>query len=188
MKKWIAIIGSPRSGQNTDTLVDYVIKGLNQHDIAVKKIYLKSRNLNLCNACEYCILTGVCNINDEISLILEDMQNADGIILASPSYNYNVTSQMKVLLDRTFALNDYTNGNWSSRLIKGKKGIIIGTCKGKTKMSMGYTIEAMEKSIDELGVEIIDIIEYYNTKFIPVCNNKTIKEELIERVSEYKNF
>lgn len=37
----------------------------------------------------------------------------------------------------------------------------------------------MRKSIDELGVKIIDMISYYNTKYIPVEDNSEIREEMI---------
>jgi len=180
--KWLAIIGSPREGKNTDLLTDYVIEALNSKNIDVKKYYLDSKNISVCTACEYCIKTGICNIEDNITEIIDEMKSADGYILAAPSYNYNVTAQMKVLLDRMFCLNDYTGGVWKSRLSPNKKGIIIGVCKGKSKEAMGYTMEAMRKPIDELGVKIIDMIEYYNTKHKPVRDNNEIREQLICRV------
>lgn len=181
-KKWIAIIGSPRKGENTERLTDYVIEGLNNKNIAVKKYYLNSKNISMCTACEHCIETGVCNIEDSLTEIINEMKSADGYILASPSYNYNVTAQMKVLLDRMFCLNDYTDGIWKSRLSPNKKTIIIGVCKGRSKESMGYTIEGMRKSIDELGVKVIDIIEYFNTKYKPVKDDNKIRKKLILRV------
>jgi len=73
-----------------------------------------------------------------------------------------MTAQMKALLDRTFCLNDYSNG-WKIRLSPDKKAIIVGVCAG-----MGYTVEGISKPLSELGVKIIEVIEYYNTKHIPV--------------------
>lgn len=181
-KKWIAIIGSPRKGKNSDILTDYVIEALNDKDITVKKYYLDSKNISACTACEHCIKTGVCNIEDSLTKIINEMKSATGYILAAPSYNYNVTAQMKVLLDRIFCLNDYTDGIWKSRLSPNKKAIIIGVCKGKSKEFMGYTMEAMRKPIDELGVKVIDMIEYFDTKHKPVKGNSKIREKLISRV------
>lgn len=172
-EKWIAIVGSPRKGKNTDLLVDYIIKKLNEKDISVDKFILDSSNISTCSGCDYCIKTGKCIIQDDITKIIDNMKVADGYIFASPSYNYNVTAQMKALLDRTFCLNDYSNG-WKSRLSPNKKAIVVGVCKGKTKESMGYTVECMSKSLSELGVKIIDTIEYYDTKNLPVANNDKI--------------
>ncbi|NFO14933.1 flavodoxin family protein [Clostridium botulinum] len=186
-EKWIAIVGSPRKGKNTDLMVDYVIEGLNEKNIVVDKFFLSSSNISTCTGCESCIKTGVCIIKDDVSKIIDDMKNADGYIFASPSYNYNMTAQMKAFLDRTFCLNDYNDG-WKSRLSPNKKAIIIGVCAGKTKESMGYTVEGMSKLISELDIKIIDEIEYYNTKHIPVANNDKIREKVIEIVRNYRNF
>lgn len=181
-EKWIAIVGSPRRGKNTDRLTDFVIEALNNRDIRVKKYYLDRDNILACNACEYCIKEGVCNVKDGLTEILDEMKSADGYILAAPSYNYNVSAQMKILMDRTFCLNDYSHKGWRSRLEHGKKAVIIGICKGKGRDAMGYTIEAMRKPIDELDVKVVEIIEYFNTKYEPVINNKEIKEEVINRI------
>lgn len=186
-EKWIAVVGSSRKGKNTDLMVDYVIEGLNQKKISVDKFFLNSNNISTCLGCEYCIKVGNCIIQDDITEIIDNMKNADGYIFASPSYNYNMTAQMKSLLDRTFCLNDYNDG-WKSRLPPGKKAIIVGVCAGKTKESMGYTVEGISKPLSELGIKIIDVIEYSNTKCIPVANNDNIREKTIERVRSHRDL
>lgn len=186
-KKWIAVIGSARRGKNTELLVDYIINELKGRNIAVEKYILDSKNISTCNGCEYCIKTGPCIIQDDITKIIDKMKEVDGYIFASPSYNYNMTAQMKALLDRTFCLNDFCNG-WKSRLSPNKKAIIVGVCKGKTKECMGYTVKGMSKSLSELGVKIIDEIQYYDTKRKPVENNDDIKEDIIKRIRNYEKF
>lgn len=181
-KEWIAVIGSPRRGENTEKLIDVIISALENKRINVRKFYLDRKQMSPCTNCEYCITRGKCYIDDEISEIICEMKMADGIILATPSYNYNVNSQMKVLLDRMFSLNDFTGPEWKSRLIPGKKAIVAGVCKGSTKESMGYTTEAMRKAIDELGIEVIDVIEYYDTKNNPVGSNIDKIEQVKERI------
>ena len=155
-KKWIAVVGSPQKGRNTELMVDYVIEGLKEKDIRVEKFILNSSNILTCTGCEYCIKTRTCSIQDDVTEIIDAMKKADGYIFASPSYNYNMTAQMKSLLDRTFCLNDYSNG-WESSLSPEKKAII-------------------------------DVIEYYNTKHIPVANNDNIRENTIERIRNYRDF
>lgn len=186
-QKWIAVIGSARKGKNTELLIDYVISGLNEKNIDIEKYILDSENIATCNGCEYCIKTGTCRIYDDITGIINKMKEVDGYIFASPAYNYNMTAQMKALLDRTFCLNDYSDG-WKSRLSPDKKAIIVGVCKGKTKEFMGYTVTGMSKSLSELGIEIVDIIEYYNTKNMPVENNDTIRESIFKRIRNYQDL
>jgi len=186
-EKWIAVVGSPRKGKNTDLMVDYAIEGLNKKNIEVNKYYLGSSNISTCTGCEYCIKAGNCSIKDDVTEIIDNMKKADGYIFASPSFNYNMTAQMKALLDRTFCLNDYSNG-WKSRLSPDKKAIIVGVCAGDTKESMGYTVEGISKPLSELGVKIIEVIEYYNTKHIPIANNDHIRKEVIERIRNHREF
>lgn len=181
-KRWIAIVGSPRRGKNTDLLVDYIIEGLQTKSIDVDKFYLDSNNLSTCKGCEACIETGSCIIQDNITLIINNMKIADGYIFASPSYNYNMTAQMKALIDRTFCLNDYHNG-WKSRLSPNKKAIIAATCAGSTKESMGFTVHSMRKAISDLDIKIVDEIEYYNTKLTPVSNNENIRKIILSRIT-----
>lgn len=185
-KKWIAVVGSSRKGENTDLIVNYIIEALSQNNITADKFYLDSTNISTCKACRYCTKTGTCIIKDDITEIINSMKEADGYIFASPSYNYNMTAQMKSLLDRTFCLNDYSDG-WESRLKPDKKAVIVGVCAGKTKESMGYTTEGMVKPLSELGVKIADVIEYYNTKHMPVADNDSIRDEIIKRIND-KDF
>lgn len=187
-KKWIAIIASPRKGKNTELITDYIIEGLKEKNIKVEKIYLDSRNISTCNGCEYCIKLGICRIKDDITKIIENMKRVNGYILASPSYNYNMTAQMKALIDRTFCLNDFSKDKWKSRLSANKKAIIVAVCAGKSKECMGYTVEGMNKPVSELGVKIIDVIEYYNTKYIPVAENDRIRDLVINRVRGNKEL
>lgn len=177
VKKWIAVVGSPRKGKNTELLVDYFIQGLVEKNIKVDKFLLSSTNITTCIGCEYCIKAGTCIFEDDISQIIESMKKADGYIFASPSYNYNVTAQMKALLDRTFCLNDYSNG-CKSRLSSNKKAIIIGVCKGNKRESIGFTVECMNKTLSDLDVNVINTLEYYDTKNFPVANNDSIKEKI----------
>jgi len=186
-QKWIAVMGSPRKGKNTDLMVNYVIEGLNEKKITVDKYFLDSRNISTCSGCEYCIKTGNCIIQDDISNIIDNMKKADGYVFASPSYNYNMTAQMKSLLDRTFCLNDYSHRG-GSRLSPDKKAIVIGVCAGKTKESMGYTVEGISKPLSELGVKIIAEVEYYDTKNIPVASNSYIREITIEKIRNNKDL
>ncbi len=181
-KQWIAIIASARRDKNTEALTDYFISALSEKDIIVKKFALESQHISTCTGCEYCIKTGNCKIKDDVTDLIESMKQADGFIFASPTYNYNISAQMKAFLDRTFCLNDYNGGVWSSRLSQGKKAIIVAVCAGNTEDSMGYTVKGMMTPITELGIDVVDVFEYYNTKNSPVYENKIIGNNIFNRV------
>lgn len=179
-EEWVAVIGSPRRGMNTEKLVDIISETLFNKNISVRKFHLDNSVMHPCTNCEYCISHGKCHINDEVSEIISEMKEANGIILASPSYNYNVTSQMKVFLDRCFSLNDFSDGGWKSRLRNEKKAIIVSVCKGNKRESLGFTTQAMKIVVSDLDVEVIGIIECLDTKYNPIDFNSP-------RVNDIKN-
>ena len=185
MKRWIAVLGSPRRGKNTERLLDYYIEEIEKQGIMVEKIVLSEIDQNPCNGCESCTKDGVCCYNDDITAILDKIKNAEGIILGSPSYNYNVTSYMKIFLDRLFSLFTFGKGSWGSELdSKGKKAIIIGVCAGPDSSSMGFTIEAMKRVMIDHGVEVIIEESYFGTKRNPVDRNEEIKNDILRKVEE----
>jgi multimeric flavodoxin WrbA len=103
MMKVVAFNGSPRKNGNTFLLLQMVLDELKKHDIETKLIQLGSEALQGCIACygckknmdQKCVLK-----NDKMNEYIAEMLKADGIILGSPTYLCNVTSNMKSLLDR----------------------------------------------------------------------------------------
>lgn len=177
--KWIAILGSPRRGKNTERLMDYYIEELESLGKTVEKIALSEIELNICIGCERCTQNNPCRYTDDISSIIDKIKDAEGIILGSPSYHYNLTPYMKIFLDRLFSLFNFGNGSWTSELdTKGIKAVLIGVCAGPNKYSMGFTIEAMRRVMVDHGVEVIIEEAYFDTKRNPVETNQTIKNEI----------
>jgi FMN-dependent NADH-azoreductase len=86
------------------------------------------------------------------------IEKADGIILGSPTYNYNMTPWMKAFIDRLYPYFDFSQqrpGPYSSRLSgKGKKALVFGVCEQIDPKEMGYTIVAMRDAIKVVGYEI----------------------------------
>lgn len=101
--KVLALNGSPRKDGNTSILIDHALEPLRQEGIEVEKFQLGGRLLRGCTACfgcfanknKRCVLEG-----DVVNECIEKMIEADGIILASPTYFSDVTTEMKALIDR----------------------------------------------------------------------------------------
>jgi len=101
--KVIAINGSPRSNGNTAILIGHVFSELEKAGIQTEIVQLAGVRIRGCMACFKCgeNLDKKCAVkNDPINGYIEKMLNADGIILASPTYFTDVTSEMKALIDR----------------------------------------------------------------------------------------
>jgi multimeric flavodoxin WrbA len=121
--KVIGINGSPRKGGNTELMIRKVFEELEAAGIETELIQLGGKSVRGCLACGKCaeMLNQTCIIStDNINEIIQKMIEADGIILGSPTYCADVTSEMKALIDRS-ALVVLKNGN----LLKHKVGVSV---------------------------------------------------------------
>jgi multimeric flavodoxin WrbA len=102
--KIVAFNGSPRKDGNTAILIRHVLAELEKQGIETELVQLADKVIHGCIACEKCSETKDrrCAVNnDAANEYIEKMLGADGIILGSPSYFQDVTSEMKALIDRT---------------------------------------------------------------------------------------
>lgn len=103
-KRVLVLSGSPRRGGNSDLLCDEFLCGATEAGNQGEKIFLRSKNVAPCNACYYCKSSGgKCAIRDDMAEILDRMQAADVIVMASPVYFYSIDAQMKAVIDRCLA-------------------------------------------------------------------------------------
>lgn len=66
---------------------------------------LSEAKVNPCIACKYCFThDGICVQNDDMNEILNDLNQADMLVLASPIYWFDVSAQTKCFIDRMYAL------------------------------------------------------------------------------------
>ena len=106
MNKNILILsGSPRRGGSTDSLVDAFIEGAKAADNQVVLFRVAGLKIGGCLGCEHCFKKqGSCVQKDDMLPILEALRKADALVLASPVYYFGVTAQLKLAIDRFFAL------------------------------------------------------------------------------------
>lgn len=101
-KKTVLILSaSPRKGGNSDTLCDEFLRGAAESGHTVKKVFLREHQINYCTGCGVCNTTHACVQVDDMAEILNDMVNADVMVLATPVYFYTMDGQLKTLIDRT---------------------------------------------------------------------------------------
>lgn len=101
MVKIIGIIGSPRKNSNTGYLVEKALESARESGAEVDVYNLGKMDIEPCNACDICKLTGECPKDDDINEILSNLKDAHGIIIGSPVYFGNVSAQLKILMDRS---------------------------------------------------------------------------------------
>lgn len=99
--------GSPRPG-NTKFAIETIADGLKQNlsDAEVDIVALGDKKINCCTGCNYCIDNkGVCVFNDDMTEIIEKVREADIMIFGSPVYWWGITAQLKIVIDRLYALS-----------------------------------------------------------------------------------
>jgi multimeric flavodoxin WrbA len=99
----VAFSGSARLDGNTALLVNEVFKELAAAGIGTELVQLAGKTIHGCRACYGCFKkkNGRCSFDDDFAnACIAKMEDADGIILASPTYFADVTSEMKALIDR----------------------------------------------------------------------------------------
>jgi multimeric flavodoxin WrbA len=147
-KKIIVISTSLRKGSNSDTLADEFIRGAKENGNNVEKIRLEGKTIGFCKGCLVCQGTQECVIKDDAVNIAEKVKKADTIVFATPIYYYEMSGQMKTLLDRLNPLfpSDYAfrevymiaaaadnNPEAMDTAVKGLQGWIA--CFNKVKLS-----------------------------------------------------
>ena len=101
MKKVLIISGSPRKNGNSDTLCNEFMRGAKESGNDVEKIRLSEKKINFCTGCGVCNTTHKCVQKDDMEEILNKMVEADVIVLATPTYFYGMSGQLKTFIDRT---------------------------------------------------------------------------------------
>jgi multimeric flavodoxin WrbA len=100
--KILAIVGSGRTDGNTNYLVDQALKEAGSQGAETEKIILSDYTIKPCLGHENCGTFPACVQNDDMRWILDKLCAADGIILATPVYVWNISGQMKTFIDRNY--------------------------------------------------------------------------------------
>lgn len=103
MTQVVSINGSPRKDGNTSILIRTVFSELEKEGIGTEMIQIGGKKVHGCLACMKCFENrdGKCVIDDDpVNTCIRKMREADGIILGSPVYFLDATSEMKALIDR----------------------------------------------------------------------------------------
>ena len=106
MSKTILVLsGSPRKNGNTDKLVAAFREGAESTGNTIALFRVADMKIGACRACEYCFKNnGNCIQKDDMAQIIEVVKKADAIVWASPVYYYSVSAQLKLAIDRFYAL------------------------------------------------------------------------------------
>ena len=117
--KVVAFNASARKDGNTAILLNTVLGEVRKEGIETELIQLAGKNLAGCIGCYRCFQNkdGRCAVdNDDMNSYIAKMREADGIVLGSPTYFADVTTNMKALIERCGFVSR-ANGNLYERKV-----------------------------------------------------------------------
>ena len=103
-KKVLIISTSLRPNANSEILARETERGAKDAGHEVEFVTLKDKVINFCKGCLACQKLGKCVINDDANEITSKMKEANVIVWATPVYYYEMSGQMKTLIDRANSL------------------------------------------------------------------------------------
>jgi len=101
--KIIGIVGSARSGGNTEILTRIALEEIAKEGVETELVSLAGKKIEPCDGCRGCAETGKCHFKDDFQGIFRKMKNADGIILSSPVYYGAASPQIVTLISRFYS-------------------------------------------------------------------------------------
>ena len=148
--KILAICGSPHKGETFKVLSSIQEK---HPDIDYEILMLKDMNLKDCLGCYACIDRGPehCPLKDGRDVILKKMEEADGVVFATPTHTRHVTALMKKFMDKL--------GYVAHRpYFFDKYALFVATCKG---FGADLANEYMSSNIGQYGFNVVSSLDLY---------------------------
>ena len=100
MKKILIVSTSPRVNSNSEALAKAFARGAQEAGHEAELISLRGKTVNFCRGCFVCQEKLRCVIRDDADAICQKALNADVLVFATPIYYYEMSGQLKTLLDR----------------------------------------------------------------------------------------
>ncbi len=169
--KILAIGGSPRLNGNTDYLVDLALEEARKLGAEAEKIVLSQHQVSSCQGHDNCSSLEGCAQKDDMAWILDSLCQADGVILATPVYYYNVSAQMKAFIDRNYFL--YEHGR------KAKAGA-VGLIIVAGSLGIEDTLHTLKQFVNEtfnVRDDRLFLVSGYANKQGEVKHNRSLEEE-----------
>lgn len=128
--KVVCLFGSPRAKSNSSAIAKKFMETAEKSGAETKTYHLNTLKYRGCQACMACkTKLEKCALKDDLAEVLEAIQNSDVLVMATPVYFGEVSSQLKGAIDRfySFLKSDYLINPNPVRLAPGKKFVMALT-------------------------------------------------------------
>ncbi|SMC20848.1 Multimeric flavodoxin WrbA [Desulfacinum hydrothermale DSM 13146] len=155
----LGIYGSPRKGGNTDRMLDAFLEGAVEAGASVERVYVRRLKMQGCVGCGGCDETGTCVVDDGMQSVYPLLEGAEGVVVATPIYFYNVTGQLKLLIDRCQALfmkKQLGAGNGTDQgATPPRKGFLLSAAATRGKRLFDCALLTMHYFLDAIGGQLV---------------------------------
>ena len=156
-KKVVILLGSPRKGGNSAALAAQIAEGAAAAGAQVESFYLHGMKIAPCQACESCHKPGAkgCVIQDDMQQLYPRLREADAVVYASPIYWFTVSAQLKLAMDRCYAL-----GGEQGHALAGKRIGLAFAYGGEDPFDSGCTnaIRTFQDAFGFIGAPIVGMV------------------------------
>ncbi len=158
--KVLAVCGSKRKNGNTASLLNKTLEPFKSADIETEIIFPGDLQFSGCSGCEGCSSGRLCIVKDDMQKIYPKIIEADALIAGSPTYFFNMTSDMKKFIDRCYCFFSFDKTDrsvWISRLNQPACKFLglISVCEQNNIADMGVTPSAMQSAFESLGYRTV---------------------------------
>lgn len=183
----LGLQGSPRKKGNTRYLLSRFMEEIEKTGAKTRTVHVDEQNILPCKEYVVCEKKGICPIKDDMDpLVYPLLRKADVVIMASPVFFYNVTAQMKALIDRTqtlWARKYRLNLTDPGRSIRKGYVLALGATRGKNLFE-GVKLTA-KYFFDAVGAEYIGGLMYRRIENPgDMKNHPELEEDIHKGVSE----
>ena len=182
MKSILILNGSPRKKGNTAVLCETLSEVITEQGGKAEILELNSLNINPCRACEACMRNGdgMCVQQDDMREIYGKILDAHGIVYAAPIYWFNYSAQLKLVIDRMYALFSMKENG-----LKGKvmAGILVYGGSDKHDSGAINAINSLKTMFNYLGGKCKEIVHGTAMSIVDVEKD----EKIMKKVKELGN-
>ena len=151
----LAFSSTPRRRGNSDILVDQILAGAAAAGAIVEKVRLHGLTIGPCTACDACQVSveTPCVIADDATPLLAKVRHADVLVFGSPIYFGTVNGQMKMFLDRLYAL--FGGGTFDA--LRGRRLALAFAYASPDPFAAGTVnaIHMFQDAARELGIDLV---------------------------------
>lgn len=186
MGKIVAISCSPRNDGSSIQISDAFLDGAMGLSTNIVTLHrpTKFKSMQDCTRCMACKGTGRCKIDDDLTVVLDDIAEADCVVFSTPLYFNGPTATYKIIEDRMYSFLDKDR---KSVLKPGKKAVlIISSCYPESDLKKAADI--LTSSLELIGFEMLGVITYCDQRRkMPAGDNPELMHEAKELGAMMRN-